>query len=437
MAYNNSSVDLWDCDYNETEHEANEVAISTYVVVVSYACIFVCGLTGNGLVIYVVLRYAKMKTVTNLYIVNLAISDFLYLLHMPFISTTTYLHYWMFGNAVCKIYFVLYSLNFFAGVFTLTSLGCDRYIAVCHAVKSQEYRTPRYATLVIIGIWSLSFFVMLPTILYSKAVPNKSFPGKLTCTIEWPAGQLIPTEKAYIWYTFLLGFAIPVSLISVFYLLVILRLRHVGPVSTSKDNRRAFKKVTPMVLAVISVYIICWLPHWCFQVNLTLRPSNWQLGEWDILMFNIFTVLTSSNSMLNPILYAFLSENFRRSFLKAFKCTNLADANRSLHGETSLPAKHRRSRDYVVGKSKDVDSIELNEKTKPLRNTDNAETRPIETNGHVSEKCHLLQQQTVVKHTEERKVQETNMDIEEADDIVHLDTDALYADKQIQTREIV
>ncbi|XP_033742197.1 somatostatin receptor type 2-like [Pecten maximus] len=438
MAFDNTTA-LIDCDYIDNGSSVGDdvnVAVSTYVVVVSYACIFLCGLIGNGLVIFVVLRYAKMKTVTNLYILNLAVSDFLYLLHLPLISTTTYLQYWMFGNAVCKINFVLYSINFFAGVFTLTSLGGDRYIAVCHAIKSQEYRTPRYATLVIIGIWSLSFFVMLPTILYSKTVPNHNFPGKLTCTIEWPSGQLIPTEKAYTWYTFLLGFGIPVSLISVFYLLVVMRLRTVGPVNKSKETRKAHKKVTRMVLTVISVYIVCWLPYWCFQVNLTLRPKDKSLEDWEILMFNFFTVLTSSNSMLNPILYAFLSDNFRRSFLKSFQCTSLTDANRSWYAETSLPTKHRRSRDYAFGKGKDVESIELKEKEnrKEPQNNDN----PTQTNGHVTEKCRLLQLHKFVKHTEEKNDHKDNIDAEDSDEVVdHSDVVALYADKQIQTREIV
>ncbi|XP_060073058.1 somatostatin receptor type 2-like [Ylistrum balloti] len=433
MAFNNTTTDLMDCDYFDNG-TVNNVAVSTYVVVVSYACIFLCGVIGNGLVIYVILRYAKMKTVTNLFILNLAVSDFLYLLHLPLISTTTYLKYWMFGNAVCKINFVLYSINFFAGVFTLTSLGGDRYIAVCHAIKSQEYRTPKYATLIIIGIWSLSFFVMLPTILYSKTVPNHSFPGKLTCTIEWPSGQLIPTEKAYTWYTFLLGFGIPVSLISVFYLLVILRLRTVGPVNKSKETKKAHRKVTRMVLAVISVYIVCWLPYWCFQVNLTLRPKDKILEDWEILMFNIFTVLTSSNSMLNPILYAFLSDNFRRSFLKSFHCTSLTEANRSLYGENSFPTKHRRSRDYAFGKSKDIENIKLKEKEKKTE-VENGDYQ-TQTIGHVNEKCRLLQLNKVAKHTEENNEYKNNLDVEDLDAVIdHSDIAALYADKQIQTRE--
>ena len=72
-----------------------------------------------------------------------------------------------------------------------------------------------------------------------------------------------------------------------------------------------------MVLAVITVYIICWLPYWIFQM-----VALWveQLPEWSILLYQLLTILSYANSALNPLLYAFLSENFRRVFWAACFC---------------------------------------------------------------------------------------------------------------------
>ena len=303
----------------------------------SYVFICVVGLIGNGLVIYVVLRFSKMKTVTNLYIVNLAVSDVLFLISLPFLITTTLLEYWIFGRAMCKIYFVFFSINFFTSVFTLTAMSADRYLAVCHPVRSVYYRTTRIAFFVCLSIWSISFFVMLPVILYSTTIPNRRNPDQETCTISWPENQPIPGDKAFTWYTFLLGFLIPVALISVFYISVILRLRSVGPRKKSKERKKSNRKVTRMVLAMISVYVICWLPDWCFQGNLTFKPNGVPLPKWQIYMFNAFTVLSFANSMINPVLYAFLSDVFRKSFLKAFSCVKFLDSkNRSQGGDNSI-----------------------------------------------------------------------------------------------------
>lgn len=313
--------------------------VLTIVCAVCYIIIMALGWLGNGLVIYVVLRYAKMKTVTNMYILNLAISDVLFIVSLPFLTTTTLIRHWMFGFAMCKIYFVLFSINLFTGVFTLAVMSADRYLAVCHPIRSLKYRTPRIALFLCLCIWSISFLVMLPTILYSTTMRQPNAPSQYTCGIVWPDGQIIPPEKAFTWYTFILGFAVPVSLIAVFYVLVVLRLRQVGPNKKSKEKKKSHRRVTRLVLTVISVYVMCWLPHWSFQVDLIFR-TNGSMVVWKIVLFNALTVLTFTNSMLNPLLYAFLSDNFRKSFKKAFKCASPREVNKLLCNENSVFPKN-------------------------------------------------------------------------------------------------
>jgi hypothetical protein len=104
--------------------------VLTIVCAVLYVVIVALGWVGNGLVIYVVLRYAKMKTVTNMYILNLAISDVLFLFSLPFLTTTTLVQHWVFGFAMCKIFFVLFSINLFTGL----------YVCVCVCVWREKER---------------------------------------------------------------------------------------------------------------------------------------------------------------------------------------------------------------------------------------------------------------------------------------------------------
>ncbi|XP_048762310.1 somatostatin receptor type 2-like [Ostrea edulis] len=352
----------YDCDLNDTKNgtatETDSISAKTVILVSSYSLIFVIGLIGNGLVIYVVLRFAKMKTVTNLYILNLAVSDALFLASLPFLIVTTIIKHWIFGAAMCKIYFVLFSINFFASVFQLTALSADRFLAVCHPVRSSRYRNTTIAFLICLVMWSVSFIVMLPIILYSTTYVNtNSNTNHQTCTILWPEGQPIPADKAFTWYTFLLGFLIPVSLISVLYISVIIRLQNVGPAIKSKERKRSHRKVTRMVLAVISVYVVCWLPYWVFQINLTFLKR--EIEEWEIYLFNGLTVLQFANSMLNPLLYAFLSENFRRSFVKAFQCASTNDVNKSLCHENSVFPKSRQKKCSTADDKKKAEKFEM------------------------------------------------------------------------------
>lgn len=74
--------------------------ISNVVFMMLYAIVFIIGLTGNTLVIYVVLRFSNMQTVTNMYILNLAIADECFLIGIPFLITTMNMGHWIFGRAM-------------------------------------------------------------------------------------------------------------------------------------------------------------------------------------------------------------------------------------------------------------------------------------------------------------------------------------------------
>lgn len=99
--------------------------------------------------------------------------------------------------------------------------------------------------------------------------------GKKSCNIVWPTGntgsgnstaddeEFIESDgSTFTLYTFTLGFAIPLSLILIFYYLVLRKLRTVGPKSKSKEKKRSHRKVTKLVLTVIAVYVLCWTPYW-------------------------------------------------------------------------------------------------------------------------------------------------------------------------------
>lgn len=387
--------------------EGQSMLVLSIIMITSYIFICICGLVGNGLVIYVVLRFSKMKTVTNLYILNLALSDVLFLISLPFLVTTSLLGYWVFGKAMCKIYMILFSINFFTGVFTLTAMSADRYLAVCHPVRSVYYRTIRIAFFVCLTIWSISFLVMLPIILYSTTVLKDNLPGKETCTILWPEKPSIPGDKAFTWYSFLLSFLIPVALISVFYVSVIVRLKSVGPRKKSKERKKSNRKVTRMVLAMIFVYVFCWSPYWCFQVELTFKTKGTAVPTWKIYMFNAFTVLSFTNSMINPILYAFLSDVFRKSFLKAFKCAKFIDPSRGHATDNSIfPRSTTR---------KDNGKDERFEFTSMVNQTENT---CMHTNT-------AFQMNNVDVHKAEMNGNEEPM----------LENDIQYVDKEIQTKQ--
>ncbi|XP_014675662.1 PREDICTED: somatostatin receptor type 2-like [Priapulus caudatus] len=342
MAANYSSVTSYsNASLNDTDDDDARLHLASIIAerisMTMYTIICIVGMVGNTLVIYVVLRFAKMKTVTNMYIMNLAIADEMYLIGLPFLVTTMVLKHWPFGFAMCKLYMITASVNQFTSSLFLAVMSSDRYLAVCHPVKSVKYRTPLHAKIVCACVWTISVLVMIPVIMYARTTG-----GGPTCTVLWPGGQLIKAEKAFVVYSLLLGFGIPVALTMTFYVMVLQRLKTVGPRKKSKEKKRSHRRVTKMVLVVITVYIFCWLPYWSLQLLLALA-SEMEVNSLYIALSTFVYALAYANSAVNPILYAFLSENFKKSFIKAFRCAAGNDSGFVVETST-FPGRGSKSR---------------------------------------------------------------------------------------------
>ncbi|XP_004522448.1 somatostatin receptor type 5 [Ceratitis capitata] len=293
----------------------NGDSIGHLVNFVLYVIVCVVGLFGNTLVIYVVLRYSKMQTITNVYILNLAVADECFLIGIPFLLHTIVSGSWQFGNFMCKAYMVSTSITQFTSSIFLLIMSADRYIAVCHPISSTQYRTPLNSKIVSTLAWLTSAVLMLPVIIFANTVEQN---GHISCHIKWPELGRHETGFTFIMYVFTLGFATPLVFILCFYYLVIRKLRTVGPQNKSKEKKRSHRKVTRLVLTVITVYILCWLPFWISQLILITTTPSRCATRFEIAIFLLVGCLGYSNSAMNPFLYAFLSENFKKSFRKAF-----------------------------------------------------------------------------------------------------------------------
>jgi allatostatin C receptor len=135
---------------------------------------------------------------------------------------------------------------------------------------------------------------------------------------------------------------------------VIKKLRTVGPKTKSKEKKRSHRKVTKLVLTVITVYILSWFPYWTSQVALINSPPGCT-SRLEITVFVLVGCLGYSNSAMNPVLYAFLSDNFKKSFLKACTCAKGQDINAQLQVQENsnfFPRFGKRGSDRVSSTSK-------------------------------------------------------------------------------------
>lgn len=129
--------------------------------------------------------------------------------------------------------------------------------------------------------------------MYGNTLESKN---TITCNIIWPESEPMKGAQTFTLYSFTLGFFIPLILIFVFYILVICRLRTVGPAKKSKAKKRSHRKVTYLVLTVITIYVICCLPYWIGQLYITFITSGQTRSNFTFIFNLLAGCLTYANS---------------------------------------------------------------------------------------------------------------------------------------------
>ncbi|CAL8331883.1 unnamed protein product [Lota lota] len=302
--------------------------VAAIIIPIIYAAVCAIGLLGNTLVIYVVLRYTRSESVTNIYILNLAIADELFMLGLPFLAAQNALLSWPFGTLVCRVVMTVDAINQFTSTFCLTVMSIDRYLAVVHPIRSAGWRRPRVARTVNGTVWAVSFVVVLPVVVFADVLKDDG-----NCSIVWPEPAEV-WKASFIVYTSTVGFLCPLLVICLCYLLIVVKVRSSGKRVriTSSRRRKSERKITRMVVVVVAVFVLCWLPFYVLNiVNLLVVLP----GDFRGLYFFV-VVLSYANSCANPILYGFLSDNFKQGFRKALCRSSRRVENHTRVGDVEL-----------------------------------------------------------------------------------------------------
>ncbi|XP_075071478.1 C-C chemokine receptor type 10 [Mixophyes fleayi] len=281
--------------------------------------VFLIGVSGNSLVLLTYIFTKKVKTMTDIYLINLAIADLLLLLTLPFLSINA-VKGWVFGSGMCKVMHGMYSINFFSGLLFLTCISVDRYIVIVQAIKAHKIRQRSiyYSKLISIIVWVVSLLLSLPQLIYSKSKWLED--GSRICKMIFPEEVTGAVKTTSNIFQILLGFFIPFCVMVVCYSIIIRTLL----------SSRSFKKhkALKVILSLVLVFVIFQLPY----TLVTFMETADFLGSQEMtceerMRKDIAIIITNNLAFtrccLNPILYAFIGVQFRNDILlllKNFRC---------------------------------------------------------------------------------------------------------------------
>ncbi|XP_054648991.1 type-2 angiotensin II receptor [Dunckerocampus dactyliophorus] len=323
----------------------------TTIIPSIYSVICVLGIIANTLAVCVLAHAsASRRTVANTFMLNLCVSDLLFLLSLPLWAVYYSQGYsWPFGRMACKISGALHNLNLYASIFFITCMSMDRYLALVHPLRSQSARDPRRAKLMCILVWVLACACTAPTMALRDTHYIEAL-GVEACVILYPDNTWY---RSLSWMKVLLGFLLPMIIISCCYCAIgrhllsgsgLIRMqkpsRYGGTCKSSGSQDscskpegpptpcvnpspsggrpmegRGLERVLWTVAAVVLAFFLCWFPFHCVTFIDILKSGDWLDSCWTDWVIHNLTPLTLclgfSNSTINPVLYCFIGNHFR------------------------------------------------------------------------------------------------------------------------------
>ncbi|XP_068120725.1 cholecystokinin receptor-like [Hyperolius riggenbachi] len=362
------------CDFQK--NQSVTVTDLIWVRILLYCIIFILGVFGNTLIIIVLVMNKHLRTISNSFLLSLAVRDIMALLFMPFTFIPNLMGNFIFGEVICKLAAYFMGISVSVSTFNLVAIAIERYSAICNPLQSRVWQTRSHAYKVITASWILSIFIMIPYLVYNKLVTFRMMMIEgYQCRLQWPNDQL---QQA--WYVILLTmlFFIPGVVMIVAYGLISHELYRgiqfemdlnkenkeakvykngVSKAATTSDtncdendgcyiqvNKRrstiemttltsstrskisqarvsnleaklkAKKRVIRMLIVIVVVFFICWMPVYV--------ANTWKAFDedsaYDILTgapISFIHLLSYTSTCVNPIIYCFMNQRFRKAFM--------------------------------------------------------------------------------------------------------------------------
>ncbi|CAH2099906.1 unnamed protein product [Euphydryas editha] len=279
--------------------------------------------TGNGMVVYIFTTTKSLKTPSNIFVVNLAFSDFLLLgLMAPPMVVNCYYETWVFGPLACQLYACAGSLFGCVSIWTMTMIAFDRYNVIVKGIAAKPL-TVNGALLRVFAIWMFSLlWTVAPMLGWGRYVPE----GNLTAcgTDYFDKGWL---NRSYILLYSVFCYFLPLFLIIYSYFFIVQavaaheramreqakKMNVASLRSSDAANTSAECKLAKVALMTISLWFMAWTPYLVINFagifdTITLTPLATIWGS----------VFAKANAVYNPIVYGISHPKYRAALYARF-----------------------------------------------------------------------------------------------------------------------
>lgn len=283
--------------------ENKNFAFATLSTTILYFLVFFLSLVGNSLVLWVLVKYESLESLTNVFILNLCVSDLAFSCLLP-LWTLGYHWGWVLGDFLCKLLNMAFSASLYSSIIFLTLMTVHRYVSVVRPLSSLRVHTLRCRVLVTAAVWATSILSSVTDAVFHKVFSSSCDYSEL----RWLLASV---------YQHNVIFLLSIGVILFCYVEILRTLFR----SRSKRHHRTVR----LIFTIVAAYFLSWAPYnliLFLQTLLKLRVI--QSCEFSQRLDDALVVcrnLAFSHCCFNPVLYVFVGVKFRRhlkSLLRRF-----------------------------------------------------------------------------------------------------------------------
>ncbi|XP_061431383.1 P2Y purinoceptor 3-like [Lethenteron reissneri] len=272
---------------------------------VAYSICAFCGIILNGFVLWKLTLRTKKWNSTSIFMINLAVADFLYALSLMFL-VHSYVNedVWIFGDFMCRIVRFLFYFNLYGSILFLGCMSLYRYLGICHPLSTRSWHRRRVTFAICMTVWLCLLAETAPYLYFAGTLEHAG--GQADCFDFVP--DLTNQHLPYGIVIVLTGFLIPFVAILVFYARIIhtlrMSMRAAGSnvQAGSAINRR---KAVYTIVVVLTIFVICHLPYSTTKLVYVVYDRMYGDCQAAIVSksYKITRPFCSLNCVLNPLLY--------------------------------------------------------------------------------------------------------------------------------------
>nr|XP_043897737.1 lysophosphatidic acid receptor 6-like [Solea senegalensis] len=281
-----------------------------------FSLVFAVGFLFNLMAVYIFGCTFKQRNETTTYMINLVVSDSLFVLSLPFRIVYFIKREWLFGSVLCKISVALFYTNMYGSILFLTCISVDRFLAIVHPFRSQVIRTKRNAKLACCVVWVLILSGSLPTgFLLDTTSPKNVNSSANFCFENYSKKQWKSELSKVVVFIETVGFILPL-LVNVFCSVMVLRTLK-RPQTISRGGSINKKKILQMIFVHLFIFCFCFIPYNVNLIFYALVRSNVLKGCYvENVVRTIYPIalcIAVTNCCFDPVIYYFTSETIQSS----------------------------------------------------------------------------------------------------------------------------